>query len=67
LGSLCCELKKCTCYLHYTAAGESRRGDKPRVSAGTPRERIVLDHGDHCPDCDGPLRLVGEDAAEIFE
>ncbi|RDD60109.1 hypothetical protein DRB17_19820, partial [Ferruginivarius sediminum] len=33
----------------------------------TPRERVVLDPGDSCPDCGGPLRLVGEDSAEILE
>ena len=44
-----------------------RRRGKPRVSETTPRERIVLDPGESCPACGGPLRLVGEDVAEILE
>ncbi len=44
-----------------------RRRGKPRVSETTPRERIVLDPGDTCPACGGPLRLVGEDVAEILD
>ena len=44
-----------------------RRRGKPRVSETTPRERIVLDPGENCPTCGGPLRLVGEDVAEILE
>lgn len=40
---------------------------KPKVSKATPRERIVLDPGDACPDCGGELRLVGEDMSEILE
>ncbi|NIE81627.1 IS66 family transposase [Asaia sp. As-1742] len=44
-----------------------RRRGKPRVSETTPRERIVLDPGEDCPACGGPLRLVGEDVAEILE
>lgn len=40
---------------------------KPKVSEATPRERIVLDPGDACPDCGGELRLVGEDMSEILE
>jgi len=42
-----------------------RRG--PKVSATTPRERIVLDPGEACPDCGGVLRLMGEDVSEILE
>jgi transposase len=44
-----------------------RRRGKPRVSETTPRERIVLDPGDTCPECGGPLRLVGQDVAEILD
>lgn len=40
---------------------------KPKISEATPRERIVLDPGDACPDCGGELRLVGEDMSEILE
>lgn len=43
------------------------RRRKPRVTAATPRERIVLDPGDSCPDCGGALRLVGEDVSEILD
>lgn len=44
-----------------------RRRGKPRVSGDTPRERVVLDPGERCPDCDGPLRPIGADSAEILE
>src|SRR5665213_2162000 len=44
-----------------------RRRGKPRVADHTPRERIVLDPGDRCPDCGGTLRLVGEDVSEILD
>jgi len=44
-----------------------RRRGKPRVAPDTPRERIVLDPGEQCPACGGPLRLVGEDVAEILD
>jgi transposase len=44
-----------------------RRRGKPRVSDTTPRERIVLDPGDTCCECGGPLRLVGEDVTEILD
>lgn len=43
------------------------RRRKPLVAAGTPRERIVLDPGDDCPECGGTLRLIGEDVSEILE
>jgi transposase len=46
---------------------EPRRRGKPRIAATTPRERVVLDPGERCPDCGGALRLVGEDVAEILE
>jgi transposase len=44
-----------------------RRRGKPRISADAPRESIVLDPGERCPDCGGVLRLVGEDVAEILD
>lgn len=44
-----------------------RRRGKPRISADAPRESIVFDPGEHCPDCGGVLRLVGEDVAEILD
>ena len=44
-----------------------RRRGKPRIAATTPRERVVLDPGERCPDCGGTLRLVGEDVAEMLE
>ncbi|PYD55368.1 IS66 family transposase, partial [Komagataeibacter xylinus] len=44
-----------------------RRRGRPRVSDATPRERIVLDPGEACSACGGPLRLVGEDVTEILE
>ncbi len=43
-----------------------RRG-KPRISDTAPRERIVLDPGETCPDCGGALRLLGEDVSEILD
>lgn len=43
------------------------RRRKPRVTEVTPRERIVLDPGEDCPQCGGPLRLVGEDVSEILD
>lgn len=49
-----------------TAPAEPRRR-KPRVVPDTPRERIVLDPGEDCPQCGGPLRLVGEDVTEILD
>ena len=52
-----------------TAATEQRlpprRRGKPRIAADAPRESIVLDPGERCPDCGGTLRLVGEDVAEL--
>ena len=44
-----------------------RRRGKPRISADAPRESIVLDPGERCPDCGGALRLVAEDVAEILD
>lgn len=59
-----------------TPAGESttpdsvppqRRRGKPRIAEDAPRDSIVLDPGERCPDCGGVLRLVGEDVAEILD
>jgi len=44
-----------------------RRRGKPKVADGTPRETITLDPGETCPDCGGPLRLIGSDVAEILD
>mgnify|MGYP006279109873 CR=1 FL=1 len=44
-----------------------RRRGRPQVSDTTQREQVVLDPGDACPDCGGPLRLVSADSAEILE
>jgi transposase len=44
-----------------------RRRGKPRIAATTPHERVVLDPGEHCPECGGTLRLVGEDVSEILD
>jgi transposase len=44
-----------------------RRRGKPRIADDAPRETIVLDPGERCPDCGGVLRLVGEDVAEILD
>ena len=49
-----------------TVPPQRRRG-KPRIAEDAPRERIVLDPGERCPDCGGALRLVGEDVAEILD
>lgn len=49
------------------AVSPRRRRGKPRVSEDTPRARIVLDPGDCCPDCGGPLRLLGEDVSAILD
>ncbi len=49
------------------AAEVPPRRRRPKVAATTPRERIVLDPGDACPDCGGALRLIGEDVGEILE
>jgi transposase/uncharacterized small protein (DUF1192 family) len=49
------------------AAEASPRRRRPKVAASTPRERIVLDPGEACPDCGGALRLVGEDVSEMLE
>ncbi|WP_264811792.1 IS66 family transposase, partial [Acetobacter ghanensis] len=49
------------------ALSPPRQRGKPKVSDTTPRERIVLDPGEACPACGGPLRLVGEDVTEILD
>ena len=49
------------------ARATPRRRGKPRIAATVPRERVVLDPGERCPDCGGVLRLVGEDGAELLE
>jgi transposase len=49
------------------ASEKKPRRRKPRVSGDTPRERIVLDPGEDCPDRGGTLRLLGEDVSEILE
>ena len=49
------------------AAPNTPRRRKPLVAVGTPRERIVLDPGNDCPECGGALRLIGEDVSEILE
>lgn len=49
------------------ARPQRRRRGKPRVDPATRREREVLDPGECCPQCGGPLRLVGEDVSEILE
>ena len=45
---------------------QHRRG-KPRIAEDAPRETILLDPGERCPECGGVLRLVGEDVSEILE
>jgi len=40
---------------------------RPRVSETAVREHRELDPGTCCPECDGELRLVGEDASEILD
>ncbi len=44
-----------------------RRRGRPRIADDAPRETVVLDPGERCPDCGGVLRLVGEDLAEILD
>ncbi len=44
-----------------------RRRGKPRISDDAPREQILLDPGETCPECGGELRLLGEDVSEILE
>jgi len=45
----------------------SRRRGKPRISEDAPREQVVLDPGDACPECGGELRMLSEDVTEILE
>ena len=44
-----------------------RRRGRPRISETVPRRRVVLDPGERCPDCGGPLRRIGEDTSELLE
>lgn len=44
-----------------------RRRGRMVLSGSLDRERIVLDPGRTCPECGGPLRLVGEDVSQILE
>ncbi|WP_022727558.1 IS66 family transposase [Fodinicurvata sediminis] len=46
---------------------QGRRRGRPRVDPQTPRTRETLDPGEECPDCGGPLRLLGEDVSELLE
>jgi len=48
-------------------APEKKLRRRPRVSKDTPRERRELDPGDHCPECGGDLRVVGEDVSELLD
>ena len=50
-----------------TTRAKPRRRGTPKVAEDTPRERIVVDPGEHCPECGGSLRLIGEDVSEILE
>ena len=54
-------------YRFIEQASRQGIGRKPLVAEGTPRERIVLDPGNDCPECGGTLRLIGEDVSEILE
>lgn len=40
---------------------------RPRILKDAPRERRELDPGDSCPDCDGDLRVLGEDVSEMID
>jgi len=44
-----------------------RRRGRLKLDQVAEHERIVLDPGEHCADCGGALRLVGEDVSEILE
>ena len=44
-----------------------RRRGKPRIAEDAPREQVVLDPGDTCPDCGGTLRMLSEDVSEVLE
>lgn len=49
------------------AAPVRRQRGKPRIGDDTSRERHVLDPGTACPDCGGPLRLLGEDVSAVLD
>lgn len=40
---------------------------RPSISKDAPRERRELDPGDHCPECGGDLRVLGEDVNELVD
>ncbi len=44
-----------------------RRRGQPRISDKAPRERVVLDPGNVCPDCGSELRLLGEDVSAVLD
>jgi len=44
-----------------------RRRGKLRMADTLPRERIVLDPGECCPACGGPLRRLGEDVSAMLD
>jgi transposase len=50
-----------------TAEPVRRQRGRPRIDDETPRERLVLDPGTACPDCGGPLRLLGEDVSAVLD
>lgn len=50
-----------------TAPEDKLRRRRPRISKDAPRERRELDPGDHCPDCGGELRVLGEDVSELID
>jgi transposase len=40
---------------------------KPRVSETTPRQQLLLDPGEDCPACGGPLRTISEDVSDMLD
>lgn len=53
---------------HGRDQSESRSGrGRRKLPANLPRERIVQDPGETCPDCGGDLRLLGEDINELLD
>lgn len=48
-------------------APQRRRRGHFKLAEDTPRERVVLDPGDACPDCGGQLRLLGEDVSAVLD
>src|SRR5690625_929870 len=45
----------------------NRRRGNFKLAEDTPRERVVLDPGEACPDCGGQLRLLGEDVSAVLD